>query len=447
MGAVRHEPSILHVDMDSFFASVEVLDDPSLAGKPVIVGGSGVRGVVASCTYEARVFGVHSAMPSLRARSLCPQAVFVDGHYSRYAEVSAQLREVLVSFTPLVEQIRLDEAFLDVRGALHLYGTPGEIGDAIRHRVREELRLDCSVGAGRSKMIAKLASRAAKPHAGPQGKLPGSGVVVVDPGEELAFLHPKAVEQLWGVGPATLKRLTGLGVRTVGDLAALPDAVLVRALGRAHGRHLAALARGRDPEPVVPDRPTKSVGHEETFREDVVDRSVLQRHVRRMAESVAGHLRGSGLVARTVTVKVKLADFSLVTRAHTMAVGLDGGPAIGVIAAALLDAVDLPMGARLLGVSASGLQPASADRQLRFELDAPATETSAGGAQNAASRQEHWREVTSAIDAIRHRFGTCAVGTVSMMGPGGIVVPARRDAPWGPRDEGDDGDGGGEVGE
>ncbi|MGH2927396.1 MAG: DNA polymerase IV, partial [Solirubrobacteraceae bacterium] len=345
-------PAILHVDMDSFFASVEVLDDPSLAGKPVVVGGNGARGVVASCTYEARAYGVHSAMPSLRARALCPHAVFVDGHYSRYAEVSAQLRQVLLSFTPVVEQIGLDEAFLDVRGALHLLGPPGEIGAAIRRSVRERLSLDCSVGAGRSKMIAKLASRAAKPRAGPQGKLPGTGVVVVDPADELAFLHPKAVEELWGVGPVTRKRLAGLGVRTVGDLAALPDSVLVRALGKVHGRHFALLARGEDSEPVVPDRPTKSVGHEETFRQDIVDRGVLGRHARRMAESVAGHLRANGQVAKTITVKVKLADFSLVTRAHTTAIGLDSGPAISAIAFALLDAVDLPMGARLLGVSA-----------------------------------------------------------------------------------------------
>ncbi len=453
--APRREPSILHVDMDSFFASVEVLDDPTLAGKPVIVGGSGARGVVASCTYEARVFGVHSAMPSLRARQLCPKAVFVDGHYGRYAEVSAQLREVLLSFTPLVEPIGLDEAFLDVRGALRLLGAPGEIGGAIRRRVREELALDCSVGAGRSKMIAKLASRAAKPRAGPRGKLPGRGVVVVAPGEELAFLHPMAVEQLWGVGPATAKRLADLGVRTVGDLAGLPDAVLVRALDKAHGRHLAALSRGDDPEPVVPHRPTKSVGHEETFREDIAERAVLQRHALRMAESVAGHLRASGQLARTITVKVKLGDFSLVTRAHTMAVGLDTGTAIGAIAAALLDAVELPMGARLLGVSASGLQPASADRQLRFELDGsssggpsaggpsaggpsaggPSAGAPGRGAVDAARRQEHWREVTAAVDAIRRRFGTAAVGTVSMVGPDGIVVPARREAPWGPSDD------------
>ncbi len=431
----RREPSILHVDMDSFFASVEVLDDPTLAGKPVIVGGSGARGVVASCTYEARVYGVHSAMPSSRARQLCPRAVFVDGHYGRYAAVSAQLREVLLSFTPLVEPIGLDEAFLDVRGALRLLGPPSEIATAIRERVREQLALDCSVGAGRSKMIAKLASRAAKPRASPQGRTPGAGVFVVEPQDELAFLHGKAVEQLWGVGPATAERLFALGVRTVGDLAALPEGALVRALGKAHGRHLAALARGDDPEPVVAHRPAKSVGHEETFREDVSERKVLRRHALRMSESVAGHLRVSGQAGRTVTVKVKLADFSLVTRSHTMPVGLDTGSAIAAIAAALLDAVELPMGARLLGVSVSGLQPASADRQLRFELEAPTTRAPAGGAVDATRRQEHWREVMAAVDAIRRRFGTSAVGTASMVGPDGVVVPARREAPWGPRDD------------
>ena len=431
-GVPRGEPSILHVDMDAFFAAVEVLDDPSLAGKPVIVGGSGARGVVASCTYEARAYGVHSAMASVRARQLCPHAVFVDGHYKRYGEVSAQLRDALRSFTPLVEPVGLDEAFLDVRGALHLFGSPHEIGSAIRRRVRDELGLDCSVGAGRSKMIAKLASRAAKPRAQTQGKLPGEGVVVVAPEEELSFLHPKSVAQLWGVGPATAKRLTDLGVRTVGDLAGLPEAVLVRALGKAHGRHLAALARGDDTEPVVPDRPTKSVGHEETFREDIADRKILQRHALRMAESVAGHLRAIGRTGRTVTIKVKLGDFSVVTRSHTVGTGLDTGSAIGAVATALLDATELPSGVRLLGVSMSGLQRASAGQQLSFVLGSPVAGELAGGAADAVRRQEHWREVTAAIDAIRRRYGTAAVGTASMVGPDGIVVPARRDAPWGP---------------
>ncbi len=432
----RHAPSILHVDMDSFFASVEVLDDPRLAGKPVIVGGSGARGVVASCTYEARAFGVHSAMPSVRARQLCPHAVFVDGHASRYAEVSAQLHAVLLSFTPLVEPIGLDEAFLDVSGSVRLLGAPVGIARAIRTRVAAELSLDCSVGVGRSKMIAKLASRAAKPTAGPRGKRPGPGVVVVEAADELRFLHPMPVERLWGVGPATAKRLRDLGVRTVGDVAALPEQVLVRALGKSLGTHLAALSHGQDLDPVVPARPAKSVGHEETFAEDVFDRGALARHALRMAESVAVHLRAGGVAARTVAVKVKLSDFSQLTRAHTMEIGIDTGTAIAAIATALLDGMELPLGVRLLGVSASGLHAAGSGRQLRFELDAAPSTAREGRAFDAARRQEHWEEVMSAVDAIRRRFGTSAVGTASMVGPGGIVVPGRREAPWGPPAEG-----------
>lgn len=423
--------------MDSFFASVEVLDDPSLAGKAVIVGGSGSRGVVASCTYEARAFGVHSAMPSLRARQLCPQAIFVDGRYSRYAQVSARLHDVLESFTPLVEPVGLDEAFLDVQGALRLLGSPLEIATAIRTRVREELRLDCSVGAGRSKMLAKLASRAAKPRAERGGTQPGPGVVVVEPGQELAFLHPLAVDRLWGVGPATAKRLHDIGVRTVGDLAAVPLQVLVRALGRAHGEHLHALSRGEDPDPVVAHRPVKSVGHEETFATDLVDSAVLAAHVMGMSESVAAALRRNDRSARTVTVKVKFPNLSVVTRSHTLAFAVDTGSAIAAIAAALLDGIDVQCGVRLLGVSASGFEPAQAGRQLRFELEPVQADedVAASAAALAADRQEHWHDVMDAVDAIRERFGTSAVGTVSMVGPSGIVVPARRDAPWGPKSD------------
>lgn len=407
---------ILHVDMDAFFASVEVLDDPSLAGKPVVVGGSGARGVVASCTYEARAYGVRSAMPSMRARQLCPQAVFVDGHYSRYAEVSGRLRRVLASVTPLVEPIGLDEAFLDVSGSRRLLGDPVGIAAGIRDRVREELDLDCSVGVGRSKMIAKLASRAAKPVATRAGKRPGAGVVAVAPEGERDFLHPLPVEALWGVGPATARRLHELGVRTVGDLAALPEPVLVRKLGRAQGPHLAALARAEDRDPVVPDRPAKSVGHEETFGQDLTDRSVLRRHLDRMAESVAVHLRSQRLAGRTVSVKVKQADFSVVSRSHTLASAVDAGQAVASVAGALLDTVDVAGGVRLLGVSVSGLQSSAAGRQLTFDL---------GTGPPAESLQSTWEQVTAAVDAVRARFGREAVGTV-------WGAPARREAPWGP---------------
>jgi DNA polymerase-4 len=420
-------PTILHVDMDAFFASVEVLDDPSLAGLPVIVGGTGARGVVASCTYEARVFGVHSAMPSVRARQLCPRAVFLPGRHGRYAEVSGALHRILRDVTPMVEPIGLDEAFMDVAGAVRLLGEPPAIAAALRARVSGELSLDCAVGIGRSKMIAKLASRAAKPRVDRAGTRPGSGVLCIGPEEEMAFLHGHRVESLWGVGPATATRLHGIGIRTVAELAAVPEETLVRRLGRAAGQHLAALARGEDPSPVTPDRPAKSIGHEETFATDLVDPAVLERHVLRMAESVATMLRGAACAARTVTVKVKFSDLSLQTRAHTLDRAITTGGALGQVAAALLAAIPPGEGIRLLGVSASGLVAGGAD-QLSFDLADGRTE----GSQGATSREQSWQEVTSAVDAIRTRFGREAVGSAAMVTERGVEVPARRDAPWGP---------------
>ncbi len=420
-------PTVLHVDMDAFFASVEVLDDPALAGQPVIVGGAGARGVVASCTYEARAYGVHSAMPSVRARQLCPEAVFLSGRHSRYAEVSTQLHRILHDVTPLVEPIGLDEAFMDVAGAVRLLGSPREIAHGVRRRVRAELLLGCAVGVGRSKMIAKLASRAAKPRASRTGLDPGPGVVLVMPGEELAFLHGHDVEALWGVGPATAKRLRDLGVRTVGDLAALPSDTLTRRLGRASGVHLAALARGEDPDPVNPNRPSKSIGHEETFGQDLVDPVELERHVLRMAESVATMLRGESSATRTVTVKVKFKDFSLQTRSHTLARPISTGGAIGQVAAALLAGIEPGEGIRLLGVAASGLGRGGAD-QLSFDLGDGLHDDN----ESATAREQSWQEVTAAVDAIRDRFGRKAVGSAAMVTEDGVQVPARRDAPWGP---------------
>jgi DNA polymerase-4 len=420
-------PSILHVDMDAFFASVEVLDDPTLADLPVIVGGAGARGVVASCTYEARVFGVRSAMPSVRARQLCPQAIFLPGRHGRYAEISGQLHRILTDITPLVEPIGLDEAFLNVAGAIRMLGTPETIAQRLRERVRADLALDCAVGIGRSKMIAKLASRAAKPRVSRTGLLPGPGVVAIPSATELEFLHGHQVEALWGVGPATATRLHALGVRTVGDLAAIPPETLVRRIGKAGGLHLAALARGDDPSPVTPDRPAKSIGHEETFSQDLVDRHELERHVLRMAESVATMLRGASSAARTVTVKVKFRDLSLQTRSHTMARAITTGGALGQVAATLLAGIDPGEGIRLLGVSASGLVEGGGD-QLSFDLGDDRDD----GTQSATSREQSWQDATAAIDAIRGKFGQSAVGSASMVTDEGVRVPARRDAPWGP---------------
>ena len=420
-------PSVLHVDMDAFFASVEVLDDPSLAGKPVIVGGTGSRGVVASCTYEARAYGVHSAMPSVRARQLCPDAIFLPGRHGRYSEVSSQLHRILVDVTPLVEPIGLDEAFLDVAGAQRLLGRAETIAEGLRGRVREELSLECAVGVGRSKMIAKLASRAAKPRATRGGLKPGAGVVVVEPSDELAFLHGHDVEALWGVGPVTARRLHELGVRTVGDLAAVPIDTVVRRLGRASGTHLWTLARGEDRDPVRPDRANKSIGHEETFSRDLSDPRELEGHVLRMSESVATLLRGASTAARTITVKVKFADLSVRTRSRSLSRPVATGSAVGRVAAALLATIDSGAGIRLLGVSASGLHAGGGD-QLAFPLDGGLAHEAA----SAEAGEQTWHEVTAAVDAVRERFGRDAVGSVAMVTDQGVQVPARRDAPWGP---------------
>ncbi len=448
------ERVILHVDMDAFFASVEVLDDPSLVGLPVIVGGSGSRGVVAACTYEARRFGVHSAMPSTVARRLCPTAVFLDGRFHRYVEESTRLHAIFHSVTPLVEGISLDEAFLDVTGSQQLLGSGPTIAAAIRKRVMDELRLDCSVGVGRSKLMAKLASKAAKPSATRSGVTPGAGVVVVAPDRELEFLHPLPVRALWGVGPVTGRRLQSLGILTVGDLASLPEGALQRYVGNAQGTHLAELARGHDPRPVVPELEAKSIGHEETFASDLWDRGTLHDHLLRMVDASASALRTAGRAARTVSIKVRFSDFTMVTRAHSLVAPIDAAPAIGSVASALLESVHLDRGVRLLGVSLSGFDRGVVGHQLSLDLDlGPGGSgdalTDDGGdsdpvdtgdrgrlaqvGDDAGRIQESWATVTSAVDAIRARYGGSSVGPASLVGEEGLRVRRRGEAQWGPR--------------
>jgi len=408
--------TILHVDMDAFYVSVEVRRRSELAGRPVIVGGTSDRGVVAAASYEARRYGVHSAMPSTRARRLCPDAVFLAGDFGAYEAASREVHDVFQSFTPLVEGIALDEAFLDVTGAGRLFGEGAEIAAAIRRRVAEELRLSCSVGVAPTKLIAKLASEAAKPRATPAGITPGAGVVVVAPGEELAFLHPLPVQALWGVGPATLERLRRLGVATVGDLAAVPEATLVHTLGRGNGRHLHRLAQAIDERRVEPDRPVKSIGHEQTFARDLHDRDELAVEVVRMADAVASRLRHHALAGRTVTLKVRFGTFTTITRSSTAPEPLDTGPAIAAVARGLLDTVDPEPGVRLLGVSVSTLV-APAGEQLRLGDD-PA-----------------WSSATEAVDHVRERFGPAAIGPASLVGPDGIKLTRRGRQQWGPDDE------------
>jgi DNA polymerase-4 len=419
--------------MDAFYASVEALDDPGLAGRPVIVGGTARRGVVASCSYEARAFGVRSAMPTGQARRLCPDAVFIPGRYSRYAEVSGRMHEVFQRFTPLVEAISLDEAYLDVSGAVRLFGPPGEIGAAIRRAVRDELGLDCSVGASAVKFVAKLASEAAKPAAAPTGRVEGRGVVVIEPGTELEFLHPLPLEALWGVGPASARRLHRLGLSSVGDLARVPPATLVSALGRAAGEHLARLARGEDDRRVVADREPKSISHEETYAHDRFDREGLGTEALRMADSVASRLRRAGLAGRTVTLKVRYADFTTITRSSTGLSPTDQAADIALIARGLLAGVDLGPGVRLLGVGVSNLAPRAEGRPPeQLSLLAPGAAAPAGPGDGGRAPDR-----LGVIDAIRARFGPDALGPAALVEPGrGLRLKSPGDTQWGPRGDG-----------
>ena len=405
-------PGILHVDMDAFFVSVELIDQPNLRGKPVIVGGSGERGVVAAASYEARAYGVHSAMPSVRAKRLCPHAIFVRGRHDRYAEVSAEVFEIFRDVTPLVEGISLDEAFLDVRGALRLLGEAPVIAQHIRDRVLAEQGITCSVGVAPRKLTAKLASEAAKPTASTKGPVAGIGVYVVEEAEELAFLHAHPIEALWGVGPATKRRLDRLAVRTVGDLAALSEEAVVSALGNAAGRHLWALSWARDERAVEPDLPVKSIGHEETFAKDHFTHASLDPELVRMSDSVANRLRKAGVAGRTVHVKVKLADFTLLTRAETVSSPVDEGPVILRVARRLLAQVDPSPGVRLLGVTVSHLDDGSV-RQLSLD----------------DVGEQQWGPATEAIDAIRQRFGDDAILPAAMTGRG---TKKRGEQQWGP---------------
>jgi DNA polymerase-4 len=430
---VADEPAartILHVDMDAFYASVEVIDDPTLSGKPVIVGGIGPRGVVASCTYEARAYGVRSAMPSSQARRLCPHAVFLAGRFDRYAEVSGRIHAVFEYFTPLVEGISLDEAFLDITGSIRLFGPALQIAAQVRTRIQAELGLCCSVGVAGAKFLAKLASEAAKPRASLQGVVAGPGVVVVEPGDELDFLHPLPIEALWGVGPATATRLRRLGVTTVGELARVPADVLETALGRANGAHLGRLARGLDDRPVEPDREIKSVSHEETYPVDRYDGDDLHVEIVRMADSVAARMRRAGLVGRTVTLKVRYGDFSTRTRSRTSPVPLSEGTAIAALASLLLREVDLSPGVRLLGVGVSNLATAEggAVQQMTFDLDSPEGPEPSRQPSPGAGREE----AAAAVDAIRERYGPAAVGPAVLLGSGGVRIKRPGDTQWGP---------------
>ncbi len=414
---------ILHVDMDAFYVSVELRRRPDLVGKPVVVGGTGARGVIAAASYEARRFGVRSALPSVTAKRLCPDAVFLPGDHALYASVSAEVHDIFTSITPLVEPLALDEAFLDVSGGLRLHGPGAVIAQTIRDRVWSELQLRCSVGVAPNKFLAKLASVAAKPVAAPDGVHDGKGVVEVLPGQELGFLHPLPVQALWGVGPATLQRLQGLGVHTVADLAELDEPALVGCLGVAHGRHLFRLAWGVDDRPVEVDREMKSIGHEETFSADLHTHATLVRELVRLADAVAGRLRAHGGAARTLTLKVRFAGFETITRSATVAGGVSTAHAIVAAVEPLLHAVDPSPGVRLLGVSCSNFTTGSQQLSLDDLLD------------DGVDDEHHWLLAEETVDAIRKRFGATAIGPASAVSDGGLRIVRRGAQLWGPDEQ------------
>jgi DNA polymerase-4 len=385
---------ILHIDMDAFYASVEIRDRPEIAAHPVIVGHTGGRGVVLSANYIARRFGVRSAMPVSRAQRLCPHAVFVPPRHAMYSAVSREVMAIFRAVTPEVEPLSLDEAFLDVTGAVRRVGTPATIGLLIRGQVRDELGITCSVGIATTKFVAKLASVHCKP----------DGLLVIPADGVLDFLHPLPVSALWGVGQRTGAVLARLGLRTVADLAHAPVSTLERELGRATAAHLSALAWGRDGRRVEVGPHDKSVGAEETFGTDIADPEQIRRELLRLAGRTARGLRSSGYVARTVSVKLRRADFKTFTRSRTLPEPTDVAQKIYATACELYAASGLADGVllRLVGVRASGLSPASL----------------AGTQLALGERADAWREAETAIDKITRRFGSGALRPGSLVTPG-----------------------------
>ena len=395
----------LHVDLDAFFASVEQRDRPELRGRPVIVGAGAPtdRGVVSAASYEARRYGIHSAMPLRTAAALCPEAVFVPVDGRKYAAVSRQVMEILRRFTPAVEPISIDEAFLDVAGSEALHGSPAQIARSIKAVVRDELGLTASVGLATSKLVAKVASDLEKP----------DGLVIVEPGQEAAFLAPLPIARLWGVGERTAAQLADYGVRTIGDLAALPDDLLARRFGK-QGPVLAARARGIDPSPVSGAEPARSVSHEHTFDVDTSDPELLERTLLALSEGVAGRLRAGHVRARTVAVKVRDASFVTVSRQRTLPEPSDETEVVFRVALELARPELRGIKVRLLGVAASHLEEG---QQLALFHEA----------------DDRRRRATEAADEIRRRFGSRAIRRARLL-ESGVAEPFERDPMRAPDD-------------
>jgi DNA polymerase-4 len=391
--------SIMHVDMDAFFVSVELRSRPELRGKPVIVGYPADRSVVLSASYEARKFGVKSAMPMVIAARMCPSAVIIEPRHKLYYEVSAQLMDIFGSITDLVEPLSVDEAFLDVGGAIRRLGSPRAIGEIVRHRVQNELGITASVGIAASKFVAKIASTRCKP----------DGLLLIEPDQTVPYLHSLPVNALWGVGAKTGEVLARMGIRTVADVAATPLASLKKSLG-ASGEHVYRLSWGIDPRPVTPVRVEKSIGAEETFAVDTGDNALLHRELLRLSHRTAERLRSTGMMARTISLKLRYADFSTITRSRTVHTPVDSAQLIYAVTVQLLDSVGpRSMTVRLVGVRAEQLE-AAAQTSLQLSLD---------------RRDDNWRAAEQALDRVAEKFGSKSVLPARLLDPNN---PARRPA-------------------
>ncbi|KPG84264.1 DNA polymerase IV [Frigoribacterium sp. RIT-PI-h] len=381
---------IFHVDMDAFFASVELLDHPELRGRPVVIGHRSDRSVVTAATYEARKYGVNSAMPMAIALRRCPQAIVLEPHFEKYQHWSSRVMSMFDDVTPLVERLGIDEAFLDVSGSIRLMGSPFEIATALRRRVHAETGLHCSIGAASTKFVAKLASSVAKP----------DGLLLVPHRHTLAFLHPRPISALWGVGGKTGQVLLDRGLRTVGDVAAAPLDMLVHAVGPAAGAKLHDLAWGRDPRSVHTETAEKSVGNENTFGTDVVDPVVVRRELLRLSDKVGTRLRAAGVSGRTVVLKLRTTDFVTITRSRTLADPTDLGRRIYDEVVSLYEATGKQHERiRLVGVRVEQL-----------------SEGTGGDSLGLWDDDADWREAESTMDALRAKFGSAMLTPASLLG-------------------------------
>lgn len=416
---------ILHLDMDCFFVAVEEVDNPKLKGQPVVVGGTSDRGVVASASYEARAFGIHAAMPTVLAQRRCRDLICISPHFERYGDMNRRLLEIIERTTPEYEPIAFDEAFIDVVGAHRLFGESHAIAVALRTQVRAELDLDCSVGVGRNKLIAKLASKAAKPKVRLSEELPrravvtpGVGVYVVDPRDEFAFLHTHALRALPGIGPKTTDRLRTLGMTSVADVAAVGRERLRSLFGQHQGNHIADVVNGIDTQAVERQRETRSIGSESTFQRDIFDPDELASRIREFASIVSSRARSHGLSGRTVTLKVRFSDLSTISRAKTPSHPLLSADDVASVAITMLSEIPCERGVRLLGIHLSNFDGSGPDAGEQLSLFG---EPSAEATEVPVRRDV---ELDVARDEIERRFGAGALDPLAVLGrrpktPGG----------------------------